>query len=68
MSHINFFLTCQFSFLNTRGSNKHVTLQNLPIYYTWKNIRKWYEKNKLKTIAQTWNDEFESPDGVRYSR
>ena len=34
----------------------------------WKNIRKWYEKNKLKTIAQTWNDEFESPDGVRYSR
>ena len=26
--------------LNLRSSNKHVALQNLSIYYSWKNIRK----------------------------
>ena len=26
-------------------------------------IRKQYKNNKLKTIAPTWNDEFELPDG-----
>ena len=26
--------------LGLRSSNKHVALQNLSIYYTWKNIRK----------------------------
>ena len=26
--------------LNLRSSNKHVALQNLSIYYTWKNIKK----------------------------
>ena len=46
-----------------RSLNKHVTLQNLYIYYTWKNIRKQYKNNKLKIIAPTWNDEFELPDG-----
>ena len=45
--------------LDLRSSNKHVALQNLFIYYTWKsNI-----KNKLKIIGQTWNDEFELPNG-----
>ena len=29
----------------------------------WKNIRKQYNKNKLKMIAPIWNDEFELPDG-----
>ena len=29
----------------------------------WKNIRQQHKNNKLKTIAQTWNDEFELPDG-----
>ena len=28
--------------LDLRGSNEHVTLQNLSIYYRWKNIRKQY--------------------------
>ena len=32
------------------------------MYYSWKNIRKQYKSNKLKIIAPTWNDEFESPD------
>ena len=49
--------------LYLKSSNKHVTLQNLPIYYMWKNIRKQYESNKLKIIPPTWNDEFELSDG-----
>ena len=49
--------------LNLRSSDKHVTLQNFSIHYTWKNIRKQYKNNKLKIIAPTWNDEFELPDG-----
>ena len=40
-----------------------MALQNLSICYSWKNIRKQYNNNKFKTIAPTWNDEFESPDG-----
>ena len=49
--------------LDLRSSNKHLVLQNLSIYYTWKNIRKQYKNNKLKIIAPTWNDEFELPNG-----
>ena len=49
--------------LDLRKSNKHVSLQNLFIYYTWKNIRKQYKNNKLEIIAPTWNDEFELLDG-----
>ena len=49
--------------LDLRGSNKHVALQNLCTYYTWKNIRKQYKNNKLKIIVQTWNDELELLDG-----
>ena len=41
-------------------------LQNLSIYYTWKNIGKQHKNNKLKIKAPTWNDEFELPD-VSYS-
>ena len=49
--------------LDLRSSDKHVVLQNLSIYYKWKNIRKQYENNKLKIIAPTWNYEFDLPDG-----
>ena len=49
--------------LYLRSSNKHAALQNLSIYYTWKNIKKQYKNNKLKIIAPAWNDEFELPDG-----
>ena len=49
--------------LDLKSSNKHVALQNLSIYYTWKNIRKQYKNNKLKIIAPTWNDGFELPNG-----
>ena len=37
--------------LGLRSSDKHVALQNVSIYYTWKNIRKQYNNNKLKIIA-----------------
>ena len=49
--------------LDWRSSNRLVALQNLFIYYIWKNIRKQYKNNKLKIIAPTWNDEFELSDG-----
>ena len=48
--------------LDLRTSNKHVALQNLSTYYTWKNIRKEYKNNKLKITSPTWIDEFESRD------
>ena len=34
--------------LDLRSSDKHVTFQNLAIYYTWKNIRKQYKNNEIK--------------------
>ena len=49
--------------LDLRSSDKHAALQNLSIYYKWKNIRKQYKNNKLKIIVPTYNDEFELPDG-----
>ena len=48
--------------LDLKSSNKHVALQNLFIYYTWKNTKQ-YKNNKRKIIAPTWNDAFELPDG-----
>ena len=43
--------------------NKHVSRQNLSIYYRWINITKQYRNSKLKIIAPAWDDEFELPDG-----
>ena len=34
--------------LDFRSSNKHIALQNLPVYYTWKNISQQYKNKKLK--------------------
>ena len=39
--------------LDLRVSNEHVALQNLSIYYMWKNIRKQYKSNKLKRRVAT---------------
>ena len=49
--------------LDLRNSNKHVVIQNLSIYYSWKNIRKQYKSNRLTIIAPTWSNEFELPGG-----
>ena len=39
--------------LDLRSSDKHVALQNLSVYYAWKNIRKQFKNNELKMIAPT---------------
>ena len=49
--------------LNLKNPNKNMSLANLSIYYTWKNIKSKYSNNKLKTSALTWNDEFNLLDG-----
>ena len=49
--------------LDLRSSNKHITLQNLAIYYAWENISKQCKNNKLKIIAPIWNNDFELLDG-----
>ena len=40
-----------------------MTLANLSIYYTWKNMKSAYKNNEFKISAPTWNDEFDLPDG-----
>ena len=42
---------------------KSVTLSNLSIYYTRKDIKCSHNNNKFKISAPTWSDEFELPDG-----
>ena len=48
---------------NLKRSEKYVALSNISIYYTWENKKKSYKNNKLKTLALTWNEGFELPDG-----
>ena len=40
-----------------------MTLANLTIYYTWKNIKSESNNKTFKTFAPTWNDEFDLLDG-----
>ena len=49
--------------LDLRLGEKVITLSNLSIYYTWKNIKSSYNNNKFKISASTWNEEFKLPDG-----
>ena len=49
--------------INLKNQNKNMTLANLNIYYTWKNITSEYNNNKFTILAQTWNDTFDLPDG-----
>ena len=49
--------------LNLKDSNKNMVLDNLSIYYTWKNIKSAYNNNKFKISALIWNDKFDLPDG-----
>ena len=39
-----------------------MTLANLSIYYTWKNIKTEYRKNKFKISAPTRNETFDLPN------
>ena len=38
--------------LNLKNPNKNMALANLSTYYTWKNIRSEYNRNKLKFLLQ----------------
>ena len=49
--------------LNFKNPNKNMTLGNLSIYYTWKNVKSTYNNNKFKISAPTWNETFNLPDG-----
>ena len=46
-----------------RKVGKGISLSNLGIYFTWKNIKSSYNNNKYKISDPTWNDKFELPDG-----
>ena len=39
-----------------------MTLVNLSIYYTWKNIKSAYYNNKSKIYAPIWNDDLDLPN------
>ena len=58
----NLVLKLAYKFDLKRGQ-KSVTLSNLSIYYTWRNIKTSYNNNKFGISAPTWSDEFELPDG-----
>ena len=49
--------------LDLRIGENIIALSNFSIYYTWKDIKNSYNKNKFKISAPTWNDKFELPDG-----
>ena len=49
--------------LNLKNPTKNMTLANLSIYYTWKNIKSEYKNNKFKISAPTWNKIFTLDDG-----
>ena len=49
--------------IDLRRKDKNITLSNLSIYYTLKNIKKSYQNNKFKILAATRREEFKSPDG-----
>ena len=50
--------------LNLKNPNENMALDDLSIYYTWKNIKSAYNNNKFKISAPTWYDEFDLPDGL----
>ena len=51
---------------NLKDPNKHMTLANLIIYYTQKNIKSANNSNKFKISAPAQNDDFDFPDGLYY--
>ena len=46
-----------------KNSDKYISLSNLCIQYTWKNINKSNENNGSKLSAPTYNDKFELHGG-----
>ena len=52
--------------LDLKHPKKNMSLTNLSIYYTWKNITSAHNNNEFKISAPTWNDTFDLTD-VHYS-
>ena len=52
-----------YEFTDKLNPNKNMTLANLSICYTWKNIKSEYKNNEFKISAPTWKGEFDLPDG-----
>ena len=48
--------------IDLRRGEKNISLSNLSIYCTWKNIKSLYNNYKFKISAPKWNDKFELPD------
>ena len=49
--------------INLKISDKYVSISNLSIYYTWKNIKKSYKNNKFEISSPIWKEEFELSNG-----
>ena len=49
--------------LNFENPKNNMALDDLSIYYTWKNIKSEYSNNKFTISAPTWNETFDLPDG-----
>ena len=50
MNEPNIFVLNLSQRLDLKGADKRATLQNLSVYYTWKNRTKQYKNNKLKVL------------------
>ena len=50
--------------LNLKNPNKKISLVNLSIFCTWRNIKSPCNNNKFKLSAPTWNDEFDLLDHI----
>ena len=48
---------------NLKRNNKYVSLSNLSIYHTWKNLKKSYKNTTFKISSPTWMEVFELSDG-----
>ena len=49
--------------INLKKNAKYVTLSNLSIYCTWKNMKHSSINNNFKILDPTWSNKFELPDG-----
>ena len=48
--------------INLKNPNKNIALDNLSIYYIWKNIKSAHNNNKNKISAPNWNNIFDLLD------
>ena len=49
--------------INLKQPHRYISLANLSIYYTWKNVTKKHNNGKFKITAPSWSEEFELPEG-----